>query len=146
MYGRFEHTADVGIFGNGHSLEEAFNEIAKAMFNVEVDITKVKPKKDIVIDLDANDLESLLFAWLNELLAQSDINNMIFSEFDTTIKQDKKTKQYHLSALCKGEKKDEAKMDFVVEVKAATYNQLEIKQETEKKGKILFTARCVVDV
>ena len=45
MHKFFEHKADIGIIGYGTSLEEAFAEGAKAMFEVMVDIKKVKKTK-----------------------------------------------------------------------------------------------------
>ncbi len=134
VYKYFEHQADVGIIGVGKTLEEAFQEGAKAMFQIMCDVDKVKPKKTIKIKLKSNDEESLFVDWLNELLAKKDIEEMMFSEFKVKIKGTS------LTADVKGEKLDLKKHHLKIEVKAATYSQLKIEKGKEYK------AQCVVDV
>jgi len=44
-YEFFEHTADVGIIARGNTLEEAFSNAAKAVFEVMTDTSKVEAKE-----------------------------------------------------------------------------------------------------
>ena len=132
----FEHEADVGIVGVGKTLEEAFEEAAKAMFNVEVDISRVECKKRIKIECSADNIEELFIEWLNRLLAEADMNRMVFSDFRIT-----ELSRNNLKGYACGEPLDVEKHKVKTEVKAATYSQLKIE---EKNG--LFYARCVVDV
>lgn len=131
----FEHIADVGIIGKGATLEEAFEEGAKAMFNVMVDIKKVSQKKTAKVSCSASNPEELFVEWLNALLAEASISGMVFSGFSVKIKGTK------LSGTASGEKLDIRKHAIKTEVKAATYGSLSVKKE----GKY-FIAKCVVDV
>lgn len=135
VYKYFEHQADIGIIGLGQSLPEAFEEGAKAMFQVMCDIDKVEPKKTIKIKLESNDDESLFIDWLNELLAKKDIEEMMFSSFKVKIKGKS------LTAEVKGEMMNSEKHHLKVEVKAATYSQLRVWREGKD-----YKAQCVVDV
>lgn len=138
-YKFFDHQADVGIIGIGESYEQAFQEAAKAMFEVMCDTKTVKQVKSLRIDAVASDLASLFIEWLNELLAQKDIKDMLFNNFNVKISKTKAG--YKLSGIAKGEKLNISKHHLKTEVKAATYSQLKV---WEEKG--LYKARCVVDV
>ena len=131
----FDHEADIGIIGKGSSLEQAFEEAAKAIFNVMFDIKSVSAISNIEVACEAVNSEELLIEWLNKLLAESTINNMVFSEFEVKIQGDK------LKGLAKGETINHEKHKTKTEVKAATYSQLKVE---ERKGD--FIAQCVVDV
>ena len=134
-YETFEHTADIGIRGIGKTLEQAFEEGAKAMFSVMYDINSVKPAKELKVKLKAKDREALFVEWLNRLLAEKEISGLIFSKFKVEFQGDK------LIGSAWGEKFNAKKHKAETEVKAATYSQLKI---TEEKGK--YIAQCIVDV
>ena len=135
----FDHEADIGIIGYGTSLNEAFGEGAKAMFQIMANIKNVEPKKEIKIDIEASDEEALFVEWLNSLLAYKDIEDIIFSDFKAGIKH--LPDKYILNGIAKGEKINYNKHHLKIEVKAATYSQLKI----EKINKI-YRVQCVVDV
>lgn len=135
-----EHKADMGIKGFGESIERAFEECAKGMFSIMVELTDVKAKENVRLTVSAKGLEELLVAWLNELLSLADQKEMVFSEF--TVKQIfVKDGKYFLEGSAKGEKLDKKKHEMKTEVKAATYSGLRIGKEREK-----FFVQCVVDV
>lgn len=139
-YGHFEHEADVGIRGKGKTVEEAFQEAAKAMFDVEVDVEKVRAVKKVNVECEAANVEELFIEWLNALLSQASLRNMIFSEFKVKIIKDKKMK---LVGDAKGEKFDPEKHNIKDEVKGATYSQLKVFQDKKTKK---WIAQCIVDV
>ena len=68
MFELFEHKADIGIRGRGESREKAFAECAKAMFSVMVDLKTIGSEEKFDIEIETNDLESLLVDFLNHLL------------------------------------------------------------------------------
>jgi len=138
-YKFFDHRADVGIVGTGKSYEETFQEAAKAMFEIMCDLKKVKQIKSIPIAATAKDMEELFIEWLNELLAQKDIKDMLFSSFK--VKISKARDGYKLAGTAKGEKLNQKKHRLQTEVKAASYSQLKVWKEKD-----LYKARCVVDV
>lgn len=130
-----EHTADVKFQTYGGSLEELFENAGKAMFSVMADLKKIEKKNKIKIKASASNSEELLIEWLNSLLAQADMNNMMFSEFKVSIKNNK------LVGEVTGEKLNIKKHNIKLEVKAATYSDLFVKEENGK-----FVCQVVLDV
>ena len=113
-----EHTADEYIMAYGASLAEAFESAALAMFEVMINTKQIKPKVSKKVNIKGNDLQSLMFNWLNELLVYVDGDNLAFSEFNVKV-DDKKNK---LEAECKGEKINPKKHEIRTDVKACTYH------------------------
>lgn len=142
-YQFFEHRADIGIRGIGKTIEKSFEEIAKALFDLEVDIKKVKAIKKIIIKAEAQNYEELLVEYLNALLAESGIKEMIFSKFKVKITKDKKANKMKLIAEAQGEKLNIKKHRIKVEVKAATYSELKVYQHKKTKN---WISQCIVDV
>lgn len=135
MYETFEHRADIGIRGYGKSLEEAFENGAKAMFSVMVDICEVQPVETEEINCEAPDRETLFVEWLNNLLSAAHLSGKLFSSFKVVITDNS------LKGLAAGEKIDKNRHHLMTEVKAATYSALKV----EKKDDI-YVAQCIVDV
>ena len=133
-----DHEADIGIRGWGKTIEEAFVHGAQAMFSVMVDLDSVAPRKALTIKVDAEDIDSLFVEWLNELLAQRDISEMVFSHFSVDISE---KDGYTLSGTAKGEQLDLEKHDPRTEVKAATYYGL---KSGKDQGYYYF--QCVLDI
>jgi len=138
-YKLFEHEADVGIQGYGTSVEEAFENGAKAMFSIMVDLEKVDAKRGVEVRCEAEDLDGLFVEWLNQLLAKKDIEEMTYSKFEVTIQ--KRGTSHNLKAFALGEELNPSKHGVKTEVKAATYHMLKVAREDD-----LFIAQCVVDV
>jgi len=127
-YEFLDHTADVGIKASGDTLEEAFQEGAKALFDVMVDITKVEPIEVITFEVEAGSIESLFIEFLNYLLAMKDINEAVYSEFQVEI--NKENDVYTLKAIARGERLDYDKHEIRTEVKSATYHGLSYDEKT----------------
>ena len=138
-YRFLEHGGEEGILGEGKTLESAFSEGAKAMFAVMVDIKKVKTDKSINISCYADNNGSLFIEFLNELIAQKDIKDMVFSKFEIKIKEI--NNKFKLSGLAYGEKFNEDKHKPKVEVKAATYSGLKLWKTGNN-----YKVRCIIDV
>ncbi len=139
MFELFEHKADVGIRGTGKSKEEAFAECAKAMFSVMVDLKEIDSEEKFDIEIETNDLESLLVDFLNHLLYLRDVNEILFNRFDLYIINE--GDEWKLNGKAFGEKINKKKYDIKSDVKAASYHQLKVE---EKDGE--WIAQCVVDV
>lgn len=140
MYQILEHEADVGIKGIGNSYEEAFGEGAKGLFSVMTDLEKIEVKEIISINASALDLPQLFVEWLNQLIAEKDLQGMMFADF--VVKIEKTNNGYELRGEAKGEKIDLNKHEMKTEVKGATYAGLECGQQEEGQ----FFCQCVVDV
>ncbi|MFX0014854.1 MAG: archease [Promethearchaeota archaeon] len=132
----FEHQADIGIRGKGHTLPEAFEQAALAMFEIMVETKDIQHKDSYVIEVEGNDLTELLIAWLSELLFLKDVEGKMFSKF-----QIKSLDENKLVGEVYGEPIDPSRHKLKLEVKAATYTQLIV----EKKDKN-WIAQCLVDV
>lgn len=135
MWEHFHHQADIGVRGVGASLEEAFEQGALALMGVICSLEMVAAKKQIEINCRGDDVELLFVDWLNALIYEMATRQMLFCRFEVKIDGDK------LFAKAWGEKADAEKHETAVEVKGATYTQLEV---IRKDGK--WTAQCVVDV
>jgi len=132
----FEHGADIGIRGKGKTLSEAFENGAKSMYSlVVVNLDTVIPKKPVKISCESFDLECLFVAWLNSLLAESDIQRLIFSDFKVKIQD------LRLTGTAMGEPFDFSRHQRGVEVKGATFTELAVRQDGD-----WWIAQCVVDV
>jgi SHS2 domain-containing protein len=132
----FDHAADIGVQGEGDTLEEAFAGAAQAMFSVMVELADVRPAVEVPIRCEASDPELLLVSFLNALLAEADLEGMVFSEFDVRIRDGQ------LSAKARGERFDPKRHVGGVEVKGATLTELKVARGADGR----WVAQTVVDV
>jgi SHS2 domain-containing protein len=135
-YDYFEHQADMGIEGRGPTLEEAFAQAARALFDLMMDIGRVRPLKRVSLRCQAHDQGELLIEWLNGLLAQADIQRLALGKFRVRL-----TEENRLEGSAWGEPFDPQRHHPKTEVKAATYAMLFIGQEEDE-----HVVRCVVDL
>jgi len=133
-----EHEADLGILANADTLEQAFEEGAKAMFNAMVDIARVKPAVKSEVSVSAESVDSLFVEFLNALLTKVDTEGMVFSRFRVRIL---KEETYCLTAEAWGEPLDQKRHEVKTEVKAATYSGLKCWTDSGKHH-----VQCVLDI
>uniref|UniRef100_A0AAZ3PRQ4 Protein archease n=1 Tax=Oncorhynchus tshawytscha TaxID=74940 RepID=A0AAZ3PRQ4_ONCTS len=67
-YEYLDHTADVQLHSWGDSLEEAFEQCAMAMFGYMTDTETVEPFDTVEVESEGDDMESLLFHFLDDWL------------------------------------------------------------------------------
>ena len=67
-YQFFDHTADIGIRAEGETLQVLFVAMAQGLMELIVEDSKIEPQEVRRIELSADSTESLLLAWLKELL------------------------------------------------------------------------------
>ncbi len=126
-YTVLEQQKTIKIQAYGKILEEAFGNTALAISSLMV--KKVHPKMEKYISVGADDLKSLLYIFLEELLFLVDTEEFFVNDIKSlTIK---KQKGYTLNAYLLGDKRRES-YEFLKEVKAVTYKEMEIHEE---KGK-----------
>jgi len=128
--------ADVAFVAYGNDLNELFANAALAMFNVMVETKNVERKVERRISVSGDDLVSLLFNWLNELLFYVDAENLVFSEFNVSVD----TERFTLTAACRGEQIS-AKHEVKTHVKAATMHRMKIEK---KQGR--WEATVILDI
>ena len=139
-YEYLDHGADIGLEVRSDSLEGLFSEAGRSIFSLMVDVENISSDEPLELKLDEQNLEDLLYEWLSELLSLSNLNGKVYGKFPKlTIR--KKDSNYSLEAVARGENIDPKKHELGTEVKAVTYQGLEI-NETEYG----WRCRFVVDV
>ena len=131
-----EHTGEIGVLGRGQTPAQAFGAAAKAMFSFMVDLDSVQELELRKVDAEANDIESLLVAWLNELIYLFDVEGLVFKRFQIEDMNDNR-----FSARCHGEPLDFDRHKFNISPKGATYHLLEVKEEAGK-----WRAQLILDI
>lgn len=144
----FEHGADIGVRGWGETLEEAFQNAARAMFSIMVEglddngASTMEARHGlsgpIPVKCSSVDITGLLVAWLNALLAESDIHKLVFKKFTCKIDKD----QVKLTGSARGIPFPTDGEDLGIEVKGATFTMARV--ERDQNGR--YVAQCVVDV
>ncbi len=135
-----EHTADAYVAAYGKDLAEAFESAATAMFDVMTEVEKVKGEVEDCVEVKAEDEYALLYSWLEDLLAKSDINRILYSKFKV-LSIDKTSDGFKLKAKIWGEKFNPEKHPQKVGVKAITYHRMEILKEPNK-----ITLKFILDI
>jgi SHS2 domain-containing protein len=122
-----EHTADIGLVAYGKSLAEAFANAAYGLFSLIVEPNKVKEKESRKVTVQAQDTESLLFNWINELIYIFEVERLLFKRFNIT-----EFTGQSLEATCWGEKYDPSRHQLKTGVKSATYHMLKVDGEKNR--------------
>jgi len=134
-----DHVSDACIRASGRTMSEAFCEAARAMFNLMVDLDRVRPQKSVEVFVTARVLDLLLVEWLGRLLSEKDLNGLVFSRFSATIEQ--RGEEIVLEGTARGEAFDAFRHGAKTEVKGVTYSGLRVWQESGRS-----IAQCVVDI
>ena len=128
-----DHTADVGIIAYGSSINQVFANAAKAMFSIITELDSVREVLYRDISVAAPDSESLLVAWLNELVYLFDTENVLFKRFGVSILGDTQ-----LEARGYGEKVDLSRHKLKTGIKAATYHMLSVDKNNGYQVRVIF--------
>jgi SHS2 domain-containing protein len=139
-YEYLNHQADLGIRGIGATLEEAFSEGAQAMLAAMADVDTVQPSEEFPLHCTAPDIPSLFVEWLNELLYEREVNDVLFASARIT-HLECKGQGWVLDGIAHGEPLDPERHELRTEVKAATYYGLEYRVDQGR-----HIVQCVVDV
>jgi SHS2 domain-containing protein len=127
-------TADVAFVAYGKDLNELFENAALAMFEVMINTEQVEHKVKREIKVRGNDLISLMFNWLNELLIYVDSENLAFSKFQVKVNES----NFSLEAICEGEEINPEKHETRTVVKSATYHQMKIEKNEKWKAQVIL--------
>jgi tRNA nucleotidyltransferase (CCA-adding enzyme) len=131
----FAHDADIGVRGWGATAAEAFEQAARALTAV-VTHAGVEPRCRVEVTCEAPDLELLLADWLNAIIYEMAVRNMLFGCFTVRIEQER------LEGTLWGEPVDVKRHAPACEPKGATYTALRVAQSPGG----MWSAACVVDV
>lgn len=117
-------------------MEEAFEQVAKALTAVIVDPENLSTGEVVKVSCAAPDDELLLVDWLNALVYEMAIRRCLFGSFSVHIAD------HALVGVASGEAIDPDKHELAIEVKGATCTELKVARD--ERGDWL--AQCVVDV
>ena len=118
--------SDVIFKAYGKTLEELFSNAALALSSVICQVDKIEKKELREVEVGGEDLEDLMFNWLQKLIVMVDIDNLFFSEFEVLgISED----DINLKARCHGEQMTPEKGRTVV--KSVTYYKYELRKTME---------------
>ncbi len=133
------HTADIIVVGYGRTLEEAFANAAKGVFNIITKIDNVEPKTCRKVEDEADDLYQALYKWIDDLLLYFDSEGLVFSKFN--VRLEKEGDKYKIVGEACGEPFDPNKHEYGTIVKAMTYAEMEIKKVDD-----CWMVKFVVDI
>jgi SHS2 domain-containing protein len=81
LYGYFDHDADVGVFGRGTTIEQAFENAARATFALMWEPRDVAMREEIEVRFEEADVELALVTWMNALLGQAAARRLALADF-----------------------------------------------------------------
>ena len=122
-YEFFEHTADVGLRATGNTLPELFTYCAQGLVELMAEDSAIEPTESRTVSLNAESAESLLQAWLTELIVWFDIDRFLPSAFELETVTE--------TALCgrvRGGRFDPARHPSGVEIKGVTRHQFRVER------------------
>ena len=135
-YEFFEHTADIGIRATGATQRELFARMAQGLMALIAEDSSVQGRAARSIQLSADDSESLLLRWLQELLFWFSTENFLAADYLLD-----EITPTSLRGQIRGETYDPARHGPGREVKAITRYLLEV---TSHHGR--WRGQVIVDV
>ncbi len=136
MFEILEHTADIGFRAWGETPAELFRNAALALQSTAVEMERVETKTVYPIAASGDDYESLLVAWLNEVLYYLDGERVVMSRFDI-----EQISPERVTGKGWGEPRDPERHPPRLVIKGVTYHQLSVRQEEDR-----WTAQVFLDI
>lgn len=130
--------ADVAFEAWGADLADLLSAAGEATFAVMADLAAVPAELSRQVRLEAPDPETLLFAWLEELIFRKDVETAIFSRFAVKVTEGPPLR---LEATCTGAPIQPDRMRMRADVKAVTYHLFSV-----ERGEDGWRARVVLDI
>ncbi|XP_069434787.1 protein archease isoform X2 [Ovis canadensis] len=122
-----DHTADVQLHAWGDTLEEAFEQCAMAMFGYMTDTGTVEPLQTIEVETQGDDLQSLLFHFLDEWLYKFSADEFFIPREVKVLNIDQRN--FKIRSIGWGEEFSLSKHPQGTEVKAITYSAMQVCNE-----------------
>ncbi|MCE5228736.1 archease [bacterium] len=123
MFEIIEHTADIGLRIEAETAEEFFADAGRGFASLLVENPETVGSREAVhIDIQADDLASLLHDWLSELLFVYSTRGLVLVQFDV------KLDGARLKAIAYGELFNPIKHQRYQDIKAVTYHTLKVER------------------
>jgi SHS2 domain-containing protein len=116
-----EHPADVGFLAYGATLKELFANSALAMISLACEVEGVREAEQRKIEAAGEDVESLLYAWLAEVLAVMDAERLVLRRAVVTFLDEGRVR-----GILYGEPIDRGRHRTGVAIKAVTLHQFAV--------------------
>ena len=133
-------TADIAFEATGRDLPELFTAAADATMNVMIDnLDAIESRETRQIELSNDNIEMLLFDFLQELIYFKDAKRLLLRVREAQIVQ--KDEVYFLRAKVAGERLDDVRHQQRADVKAVTLHRFSVR---ECDG--VWKARVLLDI
>lgn len=120
-------TADVAFEAWGGTREEMFSSAAEALLGTMVAApAAVKGRRKLIIQLENDGLDLLLFSFLQELVFYKDARRLLLHA--DSVRVEERQGVYSLEVCARGEKIDDTRHQLLVDVKAVTLYRLDVRQ------------------
>jgi SHS2 domain-containing protein len=136
-----DHTADVQLHSWGSTLIESFEQVGMAMFGYMTELDTVEILEKHEIEVQSEDLDGLLFRFLDELLFLFSAEPYIICKKIVITEMD--LDNFKIKCNCFGEVFDLKKHPQGTEVKAITYSAMQIVQKPEDNR---FDVFVIIDI
>ncbi|HEY9858675.1 MAG TPA: archease [Candidatus Obscuribacterales bacterium] len=132
--------ADIAFQAWGQDLQEVFLAAGDAVTNTMIDnLEAIAPLETRTFTLDNDELDLLLFNFLQEFVYYKDSEQLLLRPQQVQIEQ--KDAAYYLTATAKGEELDPERHHQRVDVKAVTLHRFKLEQTAEG-----WTALVILDI
>jgi SHS2 domain-containing protein len=135
------HTADVKFEAFGKTYDEVFANAGYALSNIMIDTSIVDKKIVKKINLSSQDILSLLYDFLEEIILLLEVERFVISEI-SKVELDRDHNRIFVKLT--GDEISE-KYEFKTSVKAVTYNDMKIEKRKDDEGESLV-ATVVIDI
>ncbi|SRR6266567_398760 len=133
-------TADIAFEATGRDLPELFTAAADATMNVMIDnLDAIEPRETQQIELANEEVDMLLFDFLQELIYFKDAERLLLRVRDVQI--DKKDEKYFLRTKAAGERLDAERHHQRADVKAVTLHDFRV-----EKIDVGWKASAILDI
>jgi SHS2 domain-containing protein len=120
-------TADIAFEATGRDLAELFSDAADATMNVMIDnLDAIEPHETRHIDLSSDDIEMLLFDFLQELIYFKDAERLLLRVRNVRIEE--RDEKYFLNTEAVGEPLDAGRHLQRADVKAVTLHGFSVEK------------------
>ncbi|MBW4489736.1 MAG: archease [Trichocoleus desertorum ATA4-8-CV12] len=132
--------ADIAFQAWGKDLQEVFLAAGDAVTNTMIDnLEAIAPQETRTFTLDNDELDLLLFNFLQEFIYYKDSELLLLRPQQVKIEQ--KDMIYYLTAIAKGEELDPERHEQRVDVKAVTLHRFKLEQTPDG-----WTALVILDI
>ncbi len=118
-----EHPADVGFRAYGATLAELFANAALALISIAGDLAAIEERERREIAATGSDTESLLYAWLAEIVAVADADRLVLRRVEVTSLEEGRA-----TGIAYGELYDHDRHRAGTAIKAVTYHEFFVRK------------------